>query len=67
MSTRQEHPSEGCLFSAMSSPEEIALKINAFLMYNIGHLIFTELCSFYSYIHIYMYIYIYMYVAVKTT
>ena len=30
MSTRREHPREGCLFSAMSFPEEMTLKINAF-------------------------------------
>ena len=26
MSTKQEHPREGCLFSAMSSSEKIALR-----------------------------------------
>ena len=28
MSTRREHSREGCLFSAMSSPDEKALKEN---------------------------------------
>ena len=31
MSTRRGHPREGCLFSAMSSLEEIALKNDVFL------------------------------------
>ena len=30
ISTRREHPHEKCLFSAMSSPEEIALKNRLF-------------------------------------
>ena len=32
MSTRREHSTEGCLFSAMGYPEKTALKINTFFM-----------------------------------
>ena len=33
MSTRREHHREGCLFCAMSSPEEISLKMSTYFLY----------------------------------
>ena len=44
MSTSREHPSEGCLFSAMSFTEEIALKHYFIFLLSLSHSLWTLCC-----------------------
>ena len=58
MSTRREHYHEGFLLNAKSTPKEIALKINAFLMFYCTAIVLP------SYLYVVVFFAIFLYVVV---